>query len=72
MQLWAPLSAAEFRLESRDRDMFLARPASAELHDAWRAAPWQLPWLFSVRCRADALILNSDRSADIVLARTMG
>lgn len=69
MQLRSPFGAVELRLERCDHDMFLAHPASAETHDAWRAAPWQLPWLFSVRCLPDALILNSDRSADIVLAR---
>lgn len=69
MLLRSPFGAIELRLERCDRDMFLAHPASDEPHDAWRAAPWQLPWLFSVRCQPDALVLNSDRSADIVLAR---
>lgn len=69
LRLSSPFGAQDLRLEPCDHDLFLAHPASRETHDAWRAAPWELPWLFSVRCAADAVILNSDRSADIVLKR---
>jgi D-aminopeptidase len=72
MRMQSPFGAVELRLERCDSDMFLAHPASAETHDAWRAAPWELPWLFSVRVLPDAIVLNSDRSADIVLHRMSG
>ncbi|MGJ4859458.1 serine hydrolase domain-containing protein [Labrys sp. La1] len=69
LRLSSPFGALDLGLEPCDHDLFLTHPASRETHDAWRAAPWELPWLFSVRCLADAIILNSDRSADIVLHR---
>ncbi|QEN86380.1 beta-lactamase family protein [Labrys sp. KNU-23] len=69
LRLSSPFGTLDLGLEPCDRDLFLAHPASRETHDAWRAAPWELPWLFSVRCLEDAIILNSDRSADIVLHR---
>lgn len=68
MHLRSPFGAIELRLERCDRDI-LAHPTSEELHDVWRVAPWQLPWLFAVRCLPDALVLNNDRSANIVLTR---
>ncbi|WP_156771528.1 serine hydrolase [Labrys sp. WJW] len=69
MRLLSPFGTLELRLEPCERDMFLAHPASRSTHDAWRAAPWELPWLFSVRCLPGAIVLNSDRSSDIVLHR---
>ncbi len=68
----SPFGSVELRLERCDGDLYLAHPASDEQHDAWRAAPWELPWLFSLRSTADAIVLNSDRSTGIVLHRVGG
>jgi CubicO group peptidase (beta-lactamase class C family) len=72
MRSQSPFGAVELRLERCDRDLYLAHPATGEQHDAWRAAPWELPWLFGLRSTGDSIVLNSDRSAGIVLQRVNG
>ena len=58
------------RLEAYGEDFFFAHPTSEETHDQWRACPWVLPWLFTVRFSEDSLIINSDRTKQLVFKRT--
>ncbi len=63
------LGGDHLRLVQCDDDLFIARPMSDEPHDAWRSAPWVLPWLYSVQLRDGMLVLNSDRGAELALRR---
>jgi len=45
---------------------FLAHPSAMEAHDQWRVCPWLLPWLFSVHIRDHELVINSDRTKNLV------
>lgn len=69
MQISSPFGAAFLQLETCDKDMFFAHPAGRDLHDAWRAAPWILPWLYTVRITDDGLVFNSDRGRDVILRK---
>jgi len=69
MRVSSPFGAASLELEACDRDIFLAHPADRGLHDAWRLAPWVLPWLYTVRITDGGLVFNSDRGRDVVLKR---
>ncbi|EKF20014.1 serine hydrolase domain-containing protein [Nitratireductor pacificus] len=59
--------ASLLRLEHRDGTLFTAHPAETDPHDQWRFAPWVLPWLFTVRIEPDRLVINSDRTRNLVL-----
>jgi CubicO group peptidase (beta-lactamase class C family) len=67
MRLTSPFGAWEAALTWCDDDMLLAHPTVTEPHDAWRIAPWVLPWLFNVRLLPDAIVLNSDRTRHLRL-----
>ncbi len=69
MHISSPFGAACVELESCDDDMFLAHPVDREPHDAWRTAPWILPWLYTVRFTGDGIVLNSDRGRAVALRR---
>lgn len=69
MRVTSPFGTARLSLDACDADMYLARPSETDIHDQWRIAPWVLPWLYSVRIRSDAIVLNSDRGRDVVLTR---
>ncbi|MBB6470208.1 serine hydrolase domain-containing protein [Aminobacter carboxidus] len=69
MRVTSPFGAALLSLDACDADMYLARPSEADIHDQWRIAPWVLPWLYTVRIGSDAIVFNSDRGRDVVLAR---
>lgn len=70
MRVASPFGAASLELEACDADIFLAHPADRDLHDAWRIAPWVLPWLYTVRITYGGLVFNSDRGRDVVLNKT--
>ena len=69
MRVSSPFGAAMLELESCDTDIFLAHPADRDLHDAWRIAPWVLPWLYAVRVTKDGIVFNSDRGRDVALTK---
>ncbi len=69
MRVSSQFGAAAVELEACDRDLFLAHPADRDLHDAWRLAPWVLPWLYTVLFTTEGLVLNSDRGREVKLAR---
>lgn len=69
MRVSSLFGAACVELEACDKDMFLAHPAGRDLHDAWRIAPWILPWLYTVRFTGEGLVLNSDRGRAVTLRR---
>lgn len=68
LTLTSPEGMLRVKLVAHDRDYFFAHPLSDELHDQWRVCPWVLPWLFTVRFCADALIINSDRTKQLRLS----
>lgn len=62
LTITSPEGVLRVRLSAYGDDYFFAHPMSEDLHDQWRACPWVLPWLFTVRFTNDCMIINSDRT----------
>ncbi|WP_048645434.1 serine hydrolase domain-containing protein [Nitratireductor soli] len=67
LRLQSTDDASLLRLQHRDGTLFTVHPADSDTHDQWRFAPWVLPWLFTVRIDKDRLVINSDRTRNLVL-----
>ncbi|MBZ6078029.1 serine hydrolase domain-containing protein [Microvirga puerhi] len=72
LRLSSDIGACMLELERIDTDLFVARQGDTDIHDAWRIAPWVLPWLYTVRCFEGGIALSSDRTKNLVLHRCSG
>jgi hypothetical protein len=63
------LGACRLSLERIAGDLFIARQRDPDAHDAWRTAPWVLPWLYTVRLIEGGIVLSSDRTKNLVFHR---
>jgi CubicO group peptidase (beta-lactamase class C family) len=71
MRLSSQLGACRLSLERIADDLFIARQRDPNAHDAWRVAPWVLPWLYTVRIIDGGIELSSDRTKNFVFQRKL-
>ncbi|WP_114773546.1 serine hydrolase domain-containing protein [Microvirga subterranea] len=69
LRLSSDVGACKLALEKFDTDLYVAHQGYPDMHDAWRIAPWVLPWLYTVRFVEGGIVLDSDRTKNLVLSR---